>query len=203
MSLRIHFEGSFPRYDQLPPPSLPEIAFWGRSNVGKSSLINMLTGRKGLARTSARPGRTQAFNLFRVDEQWRIVDLPGLGYARVAQALRRRWLRDIHYYVRRRPALRGVIYLIDLRIPPQPNDLATVADLLQAAPALLIGATKADKLSNNQRARHLNLFRRALREHLPVVPQVVVTSAVKRLGKTEIWEWIHERLHDAPLLREV
>ncbi len=190
----VQFEGSFPQYTQLPAPSLPEFAFWGRSNVGKSSLINMLVNRKKIAHTSRRPGRTQSFNLFRVNNAWRIVDLPGIGYARVPKSIRQHWQRNIQKYVSERLSLRGMIYLIDLRIPPQIIDLQVLHYLLTNTSSLLIAATKTDKLSKNQRIRHIQQLKEAFRTHLPVIPQLIITSATQQLGRGTILAWIYERL---------
>ncbi len=188
------FEGSFPTYGQLPAPSLPEFAFWGRSNVGKSSLINMLTRQKQLARTSRQPGRTRTFNLYRINDQWRITDLPGLGYARVSIAQRRRWEQEIWRYLHQRTALTGMLYLVDSRIPPQRIDLDTLQRLLLLPVPLTIAFTKIDKLSRNQLAQSLQRFKAALKKTLAVIPMIIPVSVVSKEGQEELLRWISEQL---------
>ncbi len=188
------FEGSFPRYRQLPAPSLPEFAFWGRSNVGKSSLINMLVRKKKMARTSSKPGRTQTFNLYRIDDRWRITDLPGLGYARVSLSQRRQWQREIWQYLRERPALHGVIYLIDSRIPPQQADMHALQKIQLLSVPLLIALTKTDKLSKNKLAQSMQRLRQALKNTLPVIPMTVPVSVIQARGQQALLHWIVEQM---------
>jgi len=147
---RTRFLGSFT--DSLPAPTLPEVAFAGRSNVGKSSALNTLTGIGSLARVAKTPGRTQAINLFAVGDAWIAADLPGYGYARVRQSLREQWKGLIESYLGERETLRLVVALIDVRIPPQELDGQLLAGLSQAEIPTLVVATKIDAISPTRRA---------------------------------------------------
>jgi GTP-binding protein len=147
---RTRFLGSFT--DALPAPSLPEVAFAGRSNVGKSSALNALAGVGSLARVAKTPGRTQAINLFAVEDAWIAADLPGYGYARVQQTLREQWKGLIESYLGERPTLRLVVALLDVRIPPQALDGQLLSGLSAAEIPTLVVATKVDALSPTRRA---------------------------------------------------
>jgi GTP-binding protein len=160
---------------ELPPEGPPEVAFAGRSNVGKSSAINALLGRKKLARTSKTPGRTQTINFFEAGDEARIVDLPGYGYARVPLALREHWQTLVGGYLASRASLRAVVLLMDARHPLAPLDLQLIR-WLEATP-LIVLLSKADKLARTAQAEAL----RAVREHLPSA-DVVLFSATTRLG---------------------
>ncbi|RJQ71858.1 MAG: YihA family ribosome biogenesis GTP-binding protein [Desulfobacteraceae bacterium] len=146
---------------QLPPPGLPEIAFVGRSNVGKSSLINCLTARKKLALVSARPGKTRSINFFLIDETFYLVDLPGYGFAQVAQELRKSWQRLIESYLEGRPTLCSVTVIIDLRHEASPLDLEVVGWLRSRGIPLLLVYTKADKLPRSRQQSQARLLDRA------------------------------------------
>ena len=141
------------RLDRLPPPTLPEVAFAGRSNVGKSSLLNRLVGRRGLARVSKTPGRTQQINFFAVDERLLLVDLPGYGFARVPLAVKEQWRGLVEGYLRAGGTLRGVVVLVDVRRGVEPDDDAAArrSSRRTASPALLV-ATKIDKLGRGERS---------------------------------------------------
>ena len=149
----VRFLGSFP--GALPASRLPEIAFVGRSNVGKSSAINRLLGRKAAARVSATPGRTQAVNLFDLDGRLLFADLPGYGYAKVSATQRDAWKHMIGRYLDGRDTLRLVVALVDCRHPAQPSDLALLASLQAHTRPALVVATKVDKLTRNERAKQL------------------------------------------------
>ncbi|MCL4142226.1 UNVERIFIED_CONTAM: hypothetical protein GTU68_051665, partial [Idotea baltica] len=142
----VKFFKSSPSLNQCPPPDLPEFAFIGRSNVGKSSLINMLCGRKQIAKTSSTPGKTQLINHFLVDEQWYIVDLPGYGYAKVSKKERLKWKHFIDAYLINRPSLQCVLLLIDVRIPAQKSDIEFANWLGEHGIPFVIVFTKSDKL---------------------------------------------------------
>jgi GTP-binding protein len=143
------FLGSFTA--ELPPPSLPEVAFAGRSNVGKSSLLNALVGVRGLARVAKTPGRTQAINLFAVGDRWIAVDLPGYGYAKVSKGMRSSWKGLIETYLGTRETLRMVVALIDARLPPQEMDQKLLRGLVEARIPVLPVATKIDAITRTKR----------------------------------------------------
>jgi GTP-binding protein len=174
------------RTDKLPPPVLPEYAFIGRSNVGKSSLINMLLQRKGLAKTSQNPGKTQLINHFRVNEDWYLVDLPGYGYARTSKANRGEWERFIRYYLRHRESLQCVFVLIDSRVEPQKNDIDFCNWLGEAGIPFLLIFTKADKQSAVKTDQTVAKFRRELLKSFEEVPKIFITSSENTLGREAV-----------------
>lgn len=172
------------RPDQFPAPALPEIAFVGKSNVGKSSLINMLLQRKNLARTSSVPGKTQTINWYNVDDQLYFVDLPGYGYAKAAKTDQAKWAKVIENYLDKRETLMGVMLLVDIRHAPGQNDLMMMDWLNHFQVRTLIIATKADKLSRNQMASQIKVLSQMLRvEKKDIIP----VSSLNRLGKEEVW----------------
>lgn len=175
------FTGSVARLAQLPPDSGIEIAFAGRSNAGKSSALNALTGRRGLARTSKTPGRTQLINLFAIDDRRRLVDLPGYGYARVDQATRQRWTELLTAYLERRRALRGLVLVSDIRRGLTELDWQLLGMVVPRAvpPHLLL--TKADKLGRAQAQRALDGVRREL-ENAGVEATLQCFSATREHG---------------------
>ncbi|HMG22119.1 MAG TPA: ribosome biogenesis GTP-binding protein YihA/YsxC [Kofleriaceae bacterium] len=150
------------RPSDFPPPSLPEVAVVGRSNVGKSSLINALVGQPGLARTSRTPGRTRLANWFAIDERFHLVDLPGYGYAAVSEATRDSWRPLIEGYLAERTSLAGVLLLIDIRRGVQDEELDFVPWLDQRATPVVVALTKADKLPKNKRMLEIARARQAL-----------------------------------------
>ena len=185
---------SSPDYTKCPKPDKPEFAFIGRSNVGKSSLINMLAGNHKLAKTSATPGKTQLINHFIVNNEWYLVDLPGYGFAKVSQSARNRWEQMIENYLRKRENLVNVFVLIDARHKPQKIDLDFVNRLgLWDVPFTLI-FTKADK--ETQRVVHENVkaFLDKMRETWQFLPRHFVTSAVKKMGREKVLESIEEQV---------
>lgn len=181
------------RWEHLPDDGRPEVAFIGRSNVGKSSLLNMMLERKELARTSGTPGKTQQINFFLVEERLYFVDLPGYGYAKVARQERERWGRLIGRYLTERVPLRLAIHLIDSRHPPTGLD-RDVIDLMRGSPVpYVIALTKTDKLSGNGRAKSKQQVERLLAGVGLEVP-VVLTSASEGRGRDELWAWIESVL---------
>lgn len=183
---------SVPSYDLCPKPIKPEFAFIGRSNVGKSSLINLLTNQKGLAKISATPGKTQLINHFEINEHWYLVDLPGYGYARVAQNNRRRWEQMIENYLRKRTNLTNVFVLIDSRHTPQKNDLEFINKLGEWQIPFALVFTKADKEKPTVVARHVQLFLDAMRKDWEFLPPHFITSAAKNTGRDEVLQYIHQ-----------
>jgi GTP-binding protein len=181
----VQFVGSF--FEELPALELPEVAFAGRSNVGKSSAINCLLDKKAAARVSGRPGRTQAINLFVVGGAVVFADLPGYGYAEVPDAVQERWKAMVEAYLGDRERLKLVVVLIDARRDPQPMDGQLLYALTEARIPALVVATKIDKLKRNERARKLQ----ALRTEFRLAPeQVVAFSAVTREGRDAVWDRI-------------
>jgi len=188
------FLRSAPRPQDLPPPTLPEVAFWGRSNVGKSSLINALLHRKGLVRTSSRPGCTQAINYFLVNESWYFVDLPGYGYAQVPLPVKERWLRLIDYYLEQRTGLRAVVLLLDSRRLPGEEELTIISRLRGWQRQPIVVLTKADKLKQGQRVRQLQELRTRLAPS--GLTDLIWFSAVTQEGRRELWDRLLKILRD-------
>jgi len=177
---------------KLPPPVKPEYAFIGRSNVGKSSLINMLTGKKGLAKTSQTPGKTQLINHFLINESWYIVDLPGYGYARTSKSKKEDWNKFIRTYLDKRESLQCVMALIDSRLEPQKIDLEFCNWLGEKGLSFVLIFTKADKQSNVKTDQNIALFKKAMLASFEEVPTYFVTSSETQLGRDEVLEFIAE-----------
>lgn len=175
---------------QLPDDDLPEVALAGRSNVGKSSLINRMLNRKQLARTSAVPGKTQTLNYYRINGELYFVDFPGYGYAKVSKAERRRWGRLIETYLLERKQLKLLLILIDIRHPPTGDDQMMVEWAFHHGLPVALVATKADKLSRSQVAKHVRQIRQTLEapETVPLIPFSAQTGA----GRDELWEVVLE-----------
>ena len=172
---------SAPSFDKCPKPDKPEYAFIGRSNVGKSSLINMLTDKRALAKTSAQPGKTQMINHFIINNAWYIVDLPGYGYAKISQSSRRRWEQMIENYLRKRENLVNVFVLIDARHQPQKIDLEFIDQLGKWEIPFALVFTKSDKEKPGVVARNVQAFLEAMRNgDWEFLPQHFVTSAEKK-----------------------
>lgn len=173
---------------KLPENSMPEIAFAGKSNVGKSSLINGLINRKSLARTSSQPGKTQTINFYNVNDALYLVDLPGYGYAKVSVAVKEQWGKMIERYLHQSKVLKAVFLLIDIRHEPSENDRTMYNWILGNGFQPIIIATKLDKLKKSQVARHLKMLKQGLQvvEGTPIIP----FSAQTKQGRDEIWELI-------------
>jgi GTP-binding protein len=170
---------------QYPPDDLPEVAFAGRSNVGKSSLINKILSRKKLVRTSKTPGRTQLLNFFEINELWRFVDFPGYGYAKVPVEVKKRWRPMVESYLTTRVNLRGMVWLLDIRREVSKEDLH-LWDWLQAKQvAVIIVVTKADKLSKNKRNKQAASIAKSLGRK---AQELIQFSATSGEGKDEIWQ---------------
>lgn len=185
---------SSPDFTKCPAPDKPEFAFIGRSNVGKSSLINMLADNQKLAKTSGTPGKTQLINHFLINKEWYLVDLPGYGFAKVSQNARNRWEQMIENYLRKRENLRNVFVLIDGRHKPQKIDLEFVNKLgLWEVPFTLV-FTKADKETQKIVSQNVKDFLQKMREDWQFLPQSFVTSAVKKHGRDKILGFIGETM---------
>ncbi len=183
---------SSPDYEKCPPPDRPEYAFIGRSNVGKSSLINMLCNNDKLAKTSSAPGKTQLLNHFIVNNEWYLVDLPGYGFAKVSMRSRRRWEQMIENYLRKRENLTMVFVLIDARHNPQKIDLEFLEQLkLWKTPFCLV-FTKSDKENQRTVSKNVKDFLEAMKKTWQFLPQHFVSSAVKKTGKDKILAFIEE-----------
>lgn len=180
---------------QLPENHLPEVAFAGKSNVGKSSLINALMNRKSYARISAQPGKTQTINYYNINEELYYVDLPGYGYAKVTESVKEKWGRMIENYLQTSRQLRMVFLLVDIRHKPSKNDIMMYDWILHNGYHPVIIATKLDKLKRSQVAKHIKEIRTELQmdKDTPVFP----FSALSKQGREEIWDFIEEKVLNA------
>lgn len=172
--------------ESCPKQEMPEYAFIGRSNVGKSSLINYLAGQKDMARVSANPGKTQTINFYLCRDSWHIVDLPGFGFAKVSKEMRKKWDVMIKSYLNGRKQLQYVFLLLDARIPPQAIDLEFTALLGEAGIPFVLVFTKADKPGSNEIQKNIRDFKTKMLEEWEDLPPIFITSAEKRKGREEI-----------------
>ncbi len=186
------FLTSSPDITKCPPPDKPEYAFIGRSNVGKSSLINMLVRKKKLAKISSTPGKTQLINHFIINENWYLVDLPGYGYAKVSKTKRQAWGKLINDYILNRKNLMSLFLLIDSRLPPQKNDLSFIDFLGSSSIPFIILFTKTDKIKPKQVDLNLNNYKEHLKQTWEVVPTFIASSVVNKTGRKEILDFISE-----------
>lgn len=194
-----HYLISSPSVAKCPPPDRPEYAFIGRSNVGKSSLINLLTGQSKLAKVSSSPGKTTLINHFVINGDtknhtggWFLVDLPGYGYAKRSQKQRAAWQEMLAGYFRSRPNLQTVFVLIDSRLSPQENDLEFLVRLSEWGVPFNLIFTKADKNNQATTAKHVRVFIDRMKEDWEFIPGHFITSTVKRTGRKAILEYIGE-----------
>ncbi len=183
---------SSPTVQLCPKTTMPEYAFIGRSNVGKSSLINMLTGHSKLAMVSGQPGKTQTINHFIVNDNWYLVDLPGYGYAKVAQQKREEWQKNIRQYLLLRENLYCVFVLVDIRLEPQTIDIEFINFLGENQVPIAIIFTKADKLGPDAGKRNAQKVLDKLSEEWEELPPHFISSAEKKTGRTEILHFIHQ-----------
>ena len=177
---------------QWPTDGLPEIALAGRSNVGKSSLINTLLNRKNLARTSQRPGKTQTLNYYLINKAFYFVDVPGYGYAQVSKSEREAWARMLETYFSENKELRGVVQLVDFRHAPSADDVQMYEFLKYYQIPTIIVATKSDKISKGNHQKHIKMIKTTLQ--IEKGDPLVIFSSFKGTGKDELWKEIEERL---------
>lgn len=177
-------------WQKCPTPTLPEYAFIGRSNVGKSSLINMLANNNKLAKTSSKPGKTQTINHFIVNNDWYLVDLPGFGYAKISKSIREKWIKMISDYITLRENLQLVFILIDARLEPQKNDLEFINDMGDLSIPFALIFTKTDKLSAAKIVRNIEHYKNTLSETWDELPSFFITSAETGIGKEDILDYI-------------
>ncbi len=177
-------------YKKCPPPTLPEYAFIGRSNVGKSSLINMLTDNNKLAKISGRPGKTQLINHFKINDNWFLVDLPGYGYAKVSKKNRNKWQTFIQEYLLNRENLYCLFILIDSRLEPQKIDLEFINWVGQKQIPFSIAFTKADKLTKNKLESNIAAYKKELLKTWEELPTNFITSSTLKMGREDILTFI-------------
>ncbi|MEQ8474984.1 ribosome biogenesis GTP-binding protein YihA/YsxC [Fulvivirga sp.] len=186
------FVTSSSHHTQCPPPDYPEVAFIGRSNVGKSSLVNMLTNNKKLAKVSGKPGKTQLINHFLIDESWFLVDLPGYGWAKVAKTEKEKWGEMIHDYIMDRENLFNIFVLVDSRLEPQPIDVAFINWLGEKGIPFSLIFTKADKQSKNKTQSSIAHYKRVLKKYWSELPMSFITSSTTQEGREEVLNYIDE-----------
>lgn len=179
---------------RCPKPDKPEFAFIGRSNVGKSSLINLLTNRKDLAKTSGKPGKTQTINHFLINENWYLVDLPGYGYAGVSRTARKGWGKMIENYLLKRENLYCTFVLVDSRHEPQKLDVEFITWLGERQIPLALVLTKTDKLSKREMQESRRLLENKLKETWEELPPIFMTSAEKKIGKEDIHDFMDKAM---------
>ena len=188
------FVGSSTKYTQTPTPPRPEVALVGRSNVGKSSLINMLLGRKQLAKTSGKPGKTQLINHFLINDSWYLVDLPGYGWAQVSKLQRQQWAKMVEAYLLHSQQLLSVMVLVDARQEPQKLDIVFINWLGAHQIPFCILLTKADKVAHHQIQKNTILLQKALSCSWEVLPTILRTSARKNTGRETLLRYIERTL---------
>lgn len=181
--------------EQCPPARYPEYAFIGRSNVGKSSLINLLCNKKKLAHISATPGKTRVINHYLINETWYLVDLPGYGYSRTSKKSREKFARNITDYILYRESLVNLFLLVDSRLEPQESDLAFIQWLGENKFPFSMVFTKTDKISGNKVQNNLAVYKKELLRSWEVLPEIFLSSALKRTGRDEILEYIERTMN--------
>lgn len=192
------FKGSFPKESMCPADGKPEFAFIGRSNVGKSSLINMLTHRKGLAKVSVTPGKTRLLNYFDINDEWYLVDLPGYGYARVSRTERAAFEKMIHGYLKNRSTLVAAFVLLDSRHELQKADEEFLEWCGENEIPILLVFTKIDKLKKSQLENHIQTIKSQLLKKWSVLPESFMTSSETKTGREDILNYIESILKNIP-----
>lgn len=190
----IEFKGGYPSQHLAPKDGLAEFAFIGRSNVGKSSLINMISERKDMARISNVPGKTQHLNYYLVNEEWYLVDLPGYGYAKVSKKLRKQWRLMMDHYFKKRETLCCVFVLVDSNIGPQKVDIEFINWLGELGLPFILIYTKIDRIKPHELETNTKAIREALLEYWEELPPDIATSAEKHIGRDEILKIIQDTL---------
>jgi GTP-binding protein len=193
--MKVHiaeFTVSSARFEDCPKPAFPEYAFTGRSNVGKSSLINMLCGQNNLARISSTPGKTELINHFHINKAWYLVDLPGYGFAKTLRSERAKWKSMVTDYLLNRKNLMTVFVLADVNVPPQKSDLAFMQFLAENSIPFVILFTKTDKLKKFGLSESVRAYKKQLEETWEEFPPMITTSSIKKTGKEEILNYIEE-----------
>lgn len=190
------------KLDKCPDTKLPEFAFLGRSNVGKSSLINVLCDRKKIAKVSQTPGKTQLINFFLMNEEWYLTDLPGIGFAKAPKKLRAEWKLMISNYLLKRETLQIVFYLVDSRLKPQKIDLDFITWMGENNLPFAIVLTKADKPKPRELSQNLKALKATLSETWEELPPIFITSSEKKQGRKEILDYIDELLKAVEIERK-
>ena len=188
----VQYIGSYPSYSSCPKGRLPEYAFIGRSNVGKSSLINFLLDRKNIARTSNKPGKTQMINFYLVNEAWYVVDLPGFGYAKVSKKQRKSFELMVRNYLLHRANLQNVFVLVDINVPPQEIDLDLIHWMGEIQLPFSIVFTKSDKARKMDIPMYLERYEQKLKITWDTLPPRFVSSSAKKIGREELLEYIFD-----------
>lgn len=192
LTLKAEFIKSSSHFNECPDTNVPEIAFIGRSNVGKSSLINMVVGHKSLAKTSGTPGKTQLINHFKIEDKWNLVDLPGYGYAKVSKVLRNQFKGIIYNYLENREQLTCTMVLIDSRHPPQQLDVDFINWMGKQGLPFYIIFTKCDKLGKEKLAVTMENYQNELFKVWEELPPMFLSSATNKLGREEILDAVDE-----------
>ncbi len=189
---KAEFVKSSSKNAECPAPDRPEFAFIGRSNVGKSSLINMLVEKKDLAKTSSQPGKTQLINHFSINDTWYLVDLPGYGYAKTSMENRKRWKQMINSYILQRENLLTVFVLVDSRLEPQRIDVEFINFLGENAVPFVVLFTKTDKQNTEKNRLSLQRFKDCLSEYWEELPEVLLTSSENKMGRDDVLNKVEE-----------
>jgi GTP-binding protein len=184
------YKGSFGALALLPKPPVPEIVFAGRSNVGKSSLINFLCNKKEIAHTSSQPGKTQTFNYYAINNTYYLVDLPGYGFAKISLSMRQKWEHQMKDYFLQRRQLATICQLVDSRIKPQKNDLNFAENVISNNLPLAVIFTKADRKLKNETKHNISAYQDELLKINKHLPTIFITSSSDRTGNDELVEWM-------------
>ncbi len=189
------FVGSFNKFNQFPKNNFPEIAFIGRSNVGKSSLINMLCQKKNLAKTSSTPGKTQQINFFNINSEWFLIDLPGYGYAKTSKSTKKEFQHNMSEYLKKRNNLLFAFLLIDIRLPAQKIDLEFMEWLHENVVPFALIFTKSDKISSITKIdTNIANYKEELSKKWDILPDYLITSSAKKEGRDKVMNYVEELL---------